>query len=167
MSSASASVSSDSLGDGTRDTTLVLVTGSRTWPRADSIWDRLDALQVERGHLTIIHGAAIRGVDLFAHIWADQHERLYRDAKEWPFPADWASLGRKAGMVRNEEMVKVGPGYCLAWIQECLLENCRRPRPHGSHGASDCVAKARTYGVPIIELVEAWTQVAVPDPDLI
>ncbi len=108
-----------------RRTTLVLVTGSRTWARPDDVWDRLDALLLERGHLTIIHGAASRGVDLQAHIWVE-HEKA-KDAKEWSWPADWKNLGRKAGHIRNDEMARLGADYCLAWIQQCLLPDCRRP----------------------------------------
>ncbi len=151
-----------------RRTTLVLLTGSRTWVLAKPVWDRLDSLHEEHGHLTVIHGAAKRGVDVFAHIWALGQELADpTSVREWPFPADWANLGRKAGPIRNDEMARLGVDYCLAWIQQCLLPNCRRPGVHGTHGASDCVARARTYGVPHIELVEAWTQVAVPDPDLL
>ena len=157
--------SSADLGD--RRTTLVLVTGSRTWRLAEDVWSRLDSLLAERGHLTVIHGKASKGVDLFAHIWAEHHEKVCRDAREWPWPADWKNLGRKAGIVRNDEMARLGADYCLAWIHECTKIGCPRPMPHGSHGASDCVARARTYGVRNIELVESWTQEAVPDPDLL
>jgi len=172
MSSASASASSGSLGDDTRNVRLVLVTGSRTWNQPAPVWDRLDGLLAEHGPqgrcLIIIHGKAKRGVDLFAHIWAEEQHRIDPMAvREWPFPADWANLGRKAGMVRNDEMARLGADYCLAWVQQCLLADCKRPGVHGTHGASDCVARARTYGVPSIELVEAWMQVAVPDPDLL
>lgn len=154
---------------------LVLVTGSRTWRDAAPIWARLDDLLAEHQpfgrRLVIINGRAKMGVDLIVHVWTMEQERLNpMHVKEWPFPvdsADWAKFGRRAGVMRNDEMARLGADYCLAWIQECLLENCRRPGPHGSHGASDCVARARTYGVPHIESVETWTQVAVPDPNLL
>jgi hypothetical protein len=158
-----------------RKVRLVLVTGSRTWNRPAVIWDRLDGLLAEHGPqgrcLIIINGMAKKGVDLFAHVWTgEQHQINPMAVKEWPFPissADWAKFGRSAGHMRNDEMARLGADYCLAWVQQCLQADCRRPGVHGTHGASDCVARARTYGVPNIELVESWTEIAVPDPDLL
>ena len=158
-----------------RNVRLVLVTGSRTWTRPAVIWDRLDGLLAEHGPqgrcLIIINGMAKKGVDLFAHVWTgEQHQINPMAVKEWPFPvstADWARLGRRAGHMRNDEMARLGADYCLAWIQQCLQADCKRPGVHGTHGASDCVARARTYGVPNIELVESWAEMAVPDPNLL
>jgi hypothetical protein len=138
-----------------RKVRLVLITGSRTWSQPTAVWDRLDGLLAEhepQGRcLIIINGRAKEGVDLFAHIWTEEQHRINPMAvKEWAFPADWARLGR------NDEMARLGADYCLAWIEQCLKADCRRPGVHGTHGASDCVARALTYGVPNIELVEAW-----------
>jgi hypothetical protein len=64
-------------------------------------------------------------------------------------------------------MARLGADYCLAWINACIKANCQRPQPHGSHGATDCVTRAINCGVPKIELVQTWKQVAVPDPDVV
>lgn len=151
---------------------LVLVTGSRTWRDPAPIWARLDDLLAEHQPLgrclIIINGMAKSGVDLIAHVWTEEQARLHpMHVKEWPFPADWTNLGRKAGVIRNDEMARLGADYCLAWIHPCTSVSCRRAEPHGSHGATDCVARARTYQVPIIESVETWTEEAVPHPNLL
>lgn len=151
-----------------RSTTLILVTGSRTWTSPLPIWTRLDDLQAELGHLTIIHGACPNGVDLIAHVWAQEQMRLRPMlVREWPFPANWKSFGREAGFLRNDEMARLGADYCLAWVNPCDKFDCKKPKPHGSHGASDCVERAQLHGVPNIELVESWTKETVPNPDLI
>lgn len=160
--------SGEPAGPEARRTTLILVTGSRTWTNPVPIWSRLDDLQADLGHLTIIHGACPNGVDLIAHVWAQEQTRLHSaHVREWPFPAEWGQFGKQAGMMRNDEMARLGVDYCLAWIDACNRYDCRKPKPHGSHGASDCVERARKYKVPVVELVESWTQVAVPDPDLV
>lgn len=151
-----------------RSTTLILVTGSRTWTNPVPIWSRLDDLQADLGHLTIIHGACPNGVDLIAHVWAQEQMRLNPlRVREWPFPAEWKQFGKPAGYMRNDEMARLGADYCLAWIDACDRFDCRKPKPHGSHGASDCVDRARKYNVPVIELVESWTKEAVPNSDLV
>lgn len=169
MSSVSASASlGERAGPEARRTTLILVTGSRTWTNPVPIWSRLDDLQADLGHLTIIHGACPSGVDLIAHVWTQEQVRINPMAiREWPFPADWKNFGRQAGLLRNDEMVRLGADYCLAWIDPCTKFDCRRPKPHGSHGASDCVERARVWKVPHIELVESWAKETVPDPNLV
>lgn len=77
----------------------ILVCGDRNWTDRDAIRTELELLHDERGLSAVIHGAA-RGADRLAGEWARDH-----DVIEVASPADWANLGRRAGMVRNASML--------------------------------------------------------------
>jgi hypothetical protein len=112
----------------------VLVTGSRDWDDADAIREALEAIEgnVEPGDtLTLIHGTA-QGADSLA---AAAARRLGWTIE--PHPADWRRLGRRAGFVRNAEMVASGADVCLAFIK------------NNSRGATMCAELARQAGIPV------------------
>ena len=112
----------------------VLVTGSRAWSDSAAIEGALDRLHAEHGdRLVIVHGACRWGADVLAERWA---RRRGVAVERWP--ADWARLGRRAGMVRNAAMVASGPDLCLAFIRD------RSP------GASHCAAAAEAAGIPTV-----------------
>lgn len=75
--------------------------------------------------------------------------------------ADWARHGRKAGMLRNAEMVRLGADRCFAFLAPCTQANCDRPGPHPSHGASDCAERAERAGIPTLR-IEAVDGLAPP-----
>jgi len=50
----------------------------------------------------VIHGAA-KGADSCAAYWADDERKI-----EFRFPANWALHGKRAGFLRNEEMISIG-----------------------------------------------------------
>lgn len=121
----------------------VLVTGSRTW-RLPAVVDRaLDEVAIAHPGLHVVHGFCPAGADLFAELWCRA-----RDVKPERHPAQWARLGRSAGMVRNQVMVESGPDECLAFIAACTDPRCRRTDPHGSHGATGCADAADAAGIP-------------------
>lgn len=111
----------------------VLVTGSRDWPcheLAEQVVARL-----LRGHgpgLVVVHGAA-PGVDT---AFAGACGELGVDHE--PHPARWRELGRRAGPVRNEEMVRAGAGLCLAVHRNLAT----------SLGTKGCVRLALAAGIP-------------------
>lgn len=123
----------------------VLVTGSRTWTDTHAVYAALNAARADHPDLTVVHGAASKGVDAIAAVWCRSGRR---GVQEEPHPAPWAEQPRSAGMVRNAEMVRAGAGLCLAFIAPCSSPRCGRPRPHGSHGASDCANRAEAAGIP-------------------
>lgn len=134
----------------------VLVTGSRTWPHPGwvclALGQHLAALPPDVT-LTVVHGGAARGADLSASGWCARAA-----AEGWPVqqeqhPADWLAHGKAAGPRRNARMVELGAEVCLAFIAECPKPACRRPRPHGSHGAMHCAQLAERAGIP----VRRWT----------
>lgn len=116
----------------------VIVTGSRTWADRDTIWTALDliagAAKAEGRRLLLAHGCA-SGADQLAEEWVRARRRV-----KWPvdvqrYPADWPRHGRRAGRVRNAEMVKPGADVCLAFILD------------GSKGATHCADLAEANDI--------------------
>ena len=85
-------------------------------------------------NLTIIHGAA-QGADLLA---AQAAAALGLEAE--PHPAQWQEYGRKAGPIRNREMLESGIDNAHAFISKPLEE---------SKGTQHMVKIARKAGVPV------------------
>lgn len=131
----------------------VLVTGSRTWEDAATVFGALDDLLRDHRMVRVIHGACPQGADKIAQQWVTRTFRhsLLGFAESEPHPADWGRHGKAAGFRRNAEMVGAGADLCLAFIGECRDPACRR-RPlerHGSHGASHCAGLAEKAGIPV------------------
>ena len=125
----------------------VLVTGSRTWTDAALVSAELDTQRAIRPTLVVVHGAAPGGADEMAAAWCTR-QWVSGGVVEERHPAPWAEVGKAAGMVRNAEMVRAGADLCLAFIADCASPRCGRPRPHGTHGASDCAHRAEAAGIP-------------------
>lgn len=111
----------------------ILVTGSRTWTDTDVIWGAFcdNTFNVLDRH-TLVHGGAA-GADSIA---GDQAKTLGWDVEV--HPADWERYGKRAGFIRNAEMVKLGADVCLAFIKE------------NSRGASMTVDLANKAGIPVV-----------------
>lgn len=63
----------------------------------------------------IIAGGA-RGVDTWAAEWANSMQDATGDVTLQVFPADWKTHGKKAGWVRNNQMVTEGqPSHALGF----------------------------------------------------
>lgn len=93
----------------------VLITGSRDWDDANIIRKALIKLVTHTASepITLISGACPTGADrmcevIFQDIWGGTIER---------HPADWEKYGKRAGFVRNAEMVNLGADFCLAFIK--------------------------------------------------
>ena len=91
-------------------TKRILVCGSRNYTDREKIWKVLDGYSAHyKVHL--IEGGA-RGADTFAAEWATaryltRHER---------YPANWNRFGRRAGFIRNRQMLEQGkPELVLAF----------------------------------------------------
>lgn len=117
----------------------VLLTGSRTWVDWHAIGWRLDELVKRRPRLILIHGACPTGADDIADRYANAHGiRTERHR------ADWRKYGRRAGFVRNAQMVRMGADLCLAFIRD------RSP------GATGCADLAETAGIPTLRITH-WS----------
>ena len=89
----------------------ILITGSRTWENSDTI---LEALDYHGGdYTTVVSGHCPIGADDMAE---DAAHAMGMDVEE--HPADWKKHGRRAGFVRNAEMVALGADLCLAFIRD-------------------------------------------------
>lgn len=111
----------------------VLVTGSRDWTSRCVIYRALGETRgwVPHDQMVLIHGGA-RG--------ADQIAAHYAEAMDWgieKYPALWNLYGKRAGFMRNAEMVNAGADVCLAFIY------------NNSRGATHCAGLAESAGIPV------------------
>lgn len=111
----------------------ILITGSRDWDDQGLIADQIHTAQFFYGEdLVVVHGSCPRGADQIADEWA-----AVLGIEVERHAADWDSLGRRAGFVRNAEMVALGADVCLAFIR------------NGSKGATHCADLAEKAGIPV------------------
>ena len=89
----------------------VIVAGSRDWPwpnyLKEAITFYLSRFSPEQ--LEIVCGEAA-GPDTLGREWAEAHS-----VKVKSFPADWDTLGRKAGILRNIEMAEYATHLIAFW----------------------------------------------------
>lgn len=110
----------------------VLVCGGRDFADAVFLNAELDRLHAEYRFTVLIEGCA-RGADQLAGLWADA-----RGIRHLKFPADWHGLGRKAGPIRNEQMLREGkPNLVVAFP--------------GGRGTAHMSGIARAAGLTVIE----------------
>jgi SLOG family YspA-like protein len=117
----------------------VLVCGSRDWGRPTVISRRFELLRDEHEHVAIIHGAASRkrrGIESSADMLADHFARYYGFVVQ-PFPADWEKHGKRAGILRNLQMLDEQPDLVLAFQRD------------GSRGTQHTIDEARRRGIPV------------------
>lgn len=117
----------------------VLVTGSRTWTDENLIrWAISFHTRYAPGRddVTVIHGGA-KGADTMAGVAA--REMHMHVEVHW---ADWDTHGKRAGYVRNAEMVAAGADVCLAFIR------------NSSPGATMCANLAEQAGIPVHRYTE-------------
>lgn len=111
----------------------ILITGSRDWDDRDLIRDRLmnEAGDAMSGDFTLVSGACPTGADAMCETVAE--------ALGWNVerhPADWDKYGKRAGFIRNDQMVQLGADVCLAFIK------------NESKGASMTARLAEAAGIP-------------------
>lgn len=110
----------------------ILITGSRDWDDANAIAFVMEgAVPLMARDVTVVHGDA-RGADRIAGAYAEQ-----AGWKVEKHPANWNLYGKKAGFIRNKEMVDLGADICLAFIK------------NNSRGATMCAQLAREAGIPV------------------
>lgn len=128
----------------------VIVTASRDW----SDWQTIHAALDELAHaaravgerLIVAHGCAMGG-DTIADSWV-----LRRQRAGWPVeadrkPANWKKYGKRAGMIRNAELVRMGADACLVFLNPCADTKCHIQGIHGSHGATHTGELAESEGI--------------------
>lgn len=109
----------------------VLVCGSRDWTNYDAVVSALTDLPGEHGPITVVHGDA-RGADHDADVAA----RYLGFAVE-RHPAKWRTHGKRAGFLRNIEMLDSGIDLVIAF------------QLNGSRGTQHTINEARKRGIPV------------------
>lgn len=99
----------------------VLVTGSRDWPNPGvvhlALEEAFDRATVQEGDsLIVVHGGCPSGADAHADEWAHRLNRQGLPVEIEVHSADWEQFKKRAGFVRNAEMVNLGADLCLAFI---------------------------------------------------
>lgn len=89
----------------------ILVCGGRDYADQDTVFATLDHVITLFGEITgVIHGAA-KGADSLAGQWANE-----RKIAELKYPANWTKYGKRAGYLRNQEMLDKGkPDFVVAF----------------------------------------------------
>jgi YspA, cpYpsA-related SLOG family len=130
----------------------LLVTGSRDWNDAATIWRILKVVWAFDPDTLLVSGACPRGADLLCETYWDE----YLGGGTERHPANWYPGGaydRSAGFRRNEEMVHLGAWGCAAFILPCEKQDCRGRAPdrglsyHGTHGSVHCADYAEDHGI--------------------
>jgi YspA, cpYpsA-related SLOG family len=111
----------------------VIVCGSRGWHDRQKIQNTLADLILEfaPNYPLIIHGAA-RGADRLCEDEAGKAGLLTE-----AHPARWETLGKRAGVIRNEEMAAEGAELCIAFWDG------------RSEGTRHMMAAAKRAGIPL------------------
>jgi hypothetical protein len=129
----------------------ILITGSRDWADERFLCNMLNAFRDQNpkrndggGHI-LVSGHCPDGADKIAEEYAEDVGWTVE-----PHPADWKTHGKRAGFIRNSEMVRLGADVCLAFIRPCKKQGCpdSAKGPHDSHGASMTVKLAEAAGIP-------------------
>lgn len=94
-------------------TRRVLITGSRTWDDELTIMQAISDVAIPPEAWTLVSGACPTGADAICEAFA---EGLGLTVER--HPADWSRHGKRAGFVRNAEMVNLGADVCLAFIRD-------------------------------------------------
>lgn len=108
----------------------VLVCGGRDYKDRDYLWNFLDGLGPPE--ITEVISGMARGADTFAAEWAIRFGfPLHK------FPAEWDKYGRRAGPIRNQQMLDEGkPDLVVAFP--------------GGTGTADMIRRAKKAGVEVI-----------------
>jgi hypothetical protein len=86
----------------------VLVCGSRGW---ESVWQvRMVYSELDRIKPTEIISGGARGADRVAEVWAKSNS-----VPITVFTPDWEKNGRRAGVLRNNQMLDTNPDLVLAF----------------------------------------------------
>lgn len=117
----------------------LLITGSRSWDNINYIRSTFMSLADEYGDdITLVSGACPTGADRLGEMVASE--------LNWAielYPADWNTYGKRAGFVRNSEMIDTNPDIVVGFVR------------NKSKGASMTVNLGKNKG--LLTVVHDWT----------
>ncbi len=111
----------------------LIIAGGRDFNDYDLLCQSLDHLlkNTDKSMITVFCGMA-KGADNLGMLYADTHGITVKF-----FPADWDKHGKKAGILRNQEMIDAGATHLVAfWDQK-------------SKGTADMIARAKRAGIQV------------------
>jgi len=108
----------------------IAVTGGRNFNNAKMVFETLDYIQEKYNISELIHGGA-KGTDTLAGLWAKNRNILVS-----VFMPDWKIYGKRAGILRNLEMLNQKPEMVVAFP--------------GGRGTSHMTTSAKSQGIKII-----------------
>lgn len=103
-------------------------------PEIDRLYRALDTVWATIGRPLVIIEGEQRGADLLAREWAEEKGLEVRG-----FPADWDKYQKKAGFIRNKQMIDEGKPHAVLAFP-------------GGIGTRMMVQLAKRYNVPVKEL---------------
>jgi hypothetical protein len=118
----------------------ILITGSRDWTDVRRIHFALEDFWVRANTpkgIILVSGACPTGADKIAE---DYVGNRWGDLER--HPADWTTHGKRAGFIRNSEMIKLGADICLAFIK------------NESKGATHTANLAEKAGILTVRYIE-------------
>lgn len=107
----------------------IIVCGGRDYLDYPRLKQALDALHSRRAILRLIEGGA-RGADTMGRIWATEKKIPYTEV-----PAEWGKHGKKAGHLRNLEMLEHKVDLVVAFP--------------GGVGTAHMIEASKIRGVPV------------------
>lgn len=113
-------------------TMRVLVCGGRDFWDRDVVYQVMGKLHAAKPIGLLIHGNA-RGADALGKIWA-----VREGVSHHPCPAQWSKHGKRAGPIRNQNMLGLSPDLVVAFP--------------GGAGTRDMVKRAKAAGVRVMEI---------------
>lgn len=111
----------------------VIVCGGRHYFNAKRLFRVLDDAHAADKITVIVHGDA-GGCDGLAKQWANS-----RGVPHESHPANWQRYGRRAGPMRNQEMVNAGADDLIAFP--------------GGKGTEDCSRRAERAGITVTRIL--------------
>jgi len=85
----------------------VAIIGSRTFDDYDLLQKSLEPY---KSKITLVVSGAAKGADSLGEKWA-----INNNIKTLIFPADWNKYGKRAGFIRNEDIIKNCDGVIAFW----------------------------------------------------
>lgn len=111
----------------------VIVCGGREYADRRKLFEVMDSIHAERPITFLWHGNA-RGADSLADLWGWGREGV----NVTRVPAQWKKHGKRAGPIRNQNMLGQGIDLVIAFP--------------GGRGTADMVRRAKAAGVEVREV---------------
>lgn len=111
----------------------ILICGDRDWTNDQMMRNGMILLRREFGEYVVVEGGA-RGADSWARKIAGELGLAVET-----FSAQWSLYGRRAGPIRNRQMLDTKPDLVVAFHENLIA----------SKGTRDCVEESRRRAIPV------------------